>query len=254
MKFKINIRKEIRIGVALIGLSFMIAFSERKQGGALCKDIIVEIENINNNHFLDEADILRLVQTSGQSIKGIGLSRINLKAIETKLKYDKHIKEAELFGDHKGNLNVKIDLRKPIARIVQEDAPDAYISEEGIIMGVSDKFTSRVMIISGRFVKELLEKGDLMKFEEGRALMEMIEFITEDPFWKAQIAQMDINNHGEITLYPQVTGQLVEFGTPDNFESKFRKLLVFYKEVLPQKGWTRYERVNLKYEGQVIAE
>ena len=254
MKFKLNIRKEIRIGVALIGLSFMIAFSERKQGGALCKDIIVEIENINNNHFLDEADILRLVQTSGQSIKGIGLSRINLKAIETKLKYDKHIKEAELFGDHKGNLNVKIDLRKPIARIVQEDAPDAYISEEGIIMGVSDKFTSRVMIISGRFVKELLEKGDLMKFEEGRALMEMIEFITEDPFWKAQIAQMDINNHGEITLYPQVTGQLVEFGTPDNFESKFRKLLVFYKEVLPQKGWTRYERVNLKYEGQVIAE
>ena len=254
MKFKINIRKEIRIGVALIGLSFLIAFSERKQGGALCKDIIVEIENINNNHFLDEADILRLVQTSGQSIKGIGLSRINLKAIETKLKYDKHIKDAELFGDHKGNLNVNIDLRKPIARIVQEDAPDAYISEEGIIMGVSDKFTLRVMIISGRFVKELLEKGDLMKFEEGRALMEMIEFITEDPFWKAQIAQMDINNHGEITLYPQVTGQLVEFGTPDNFESKFRKLLVFYKEVLPQKGWTRYERVNLKYEGQVIAE
>ena len=254
MKFKVNIRKEIRIGVALIGLSFLIAFSERKQGGALCKDIIVEIENINDNHFLDEADILRLVETSGQSIRGIGLSRINLKAIETKLKYDRHIKEAELFGDHKGNLIVNIDLRRPIARIVQDDAPDAYISEEGIIMGVSDKFTSRVMIISGRFVKELLEKGDLMKFEEGRALMEMIGFITVDPFWKAQIAQMDINSRGEITLYPQVTGQLVEFGTPENFESKLRKLLVFYKEVLPQKGWTRYERVNLKYEGQVIAE
>ncbi len=254
MKLKLNIRKEIRIGAALIGLSFLIAFSERKQGGALCKDIIVEIENINNNHFLDEADILRLVETSGQSIKGVGISRINLKAIEKKLKYDKHIKEAELFGDHKGNLIVNIELRRPIARIVQEDAPDAYISEEGIIMGVSEKFTSRVMIISGRFVKELLEKGDLMKFEEGRVLMEMIEFITEDPFWKAQIAQMDINSRAEITLYPQVTGQLVEFGTPENFESKFRKLLVFYKEVLPQKGWTKYERVNLKYEGQVIAE
>lgn len=254
MKVKINIKKEIRIVAALVGLSFLIAFSERKQGGALCKDIVVEIENINDNHFLDEADILRLVETSGQPIKGTGLSRINLKAIEKKLKYDKHIKEAELFGDHKGNLIVNIELRRPIARIVQEDAPDAYISEEGIIMSVSDKFTSRVMIISGRFVKELLEKGNLMKFEEGKKLMEMIEFINEDVFWKAQIAQMDINSRGEITLYPQVTGQLVEFGTPVNFESKFRKLLVFYKEVLPQKGWTRYERVNLKYEGQVIAE
>ena len=82
----------------------------------------------------------------------------------------------------------------------------------------------------------------------------MITFISEEPFWKAQIAQMDINGRGEIMIYPQVTGQLVEFGTAENFELKFKKLMVFYKEVLPQKGWTRYQRVNLKYEGQVIAE
>jgi cell division protein FtsQ len=93
-----------------------------------------------------------------------------------------------------------------------------------------------------------------MKLEEGRKLMEMIEFINENPFWKAQIAQMDISSQAEITLYPQITGQLVEFGTTENFEGKFKKLMVFYKEVLPQKGWTRYERVNLKYQGQVIAQ
>ena len=82
----------------------------------------------------------------------------------------------------------------------------------------------------------------------------MMEFISEEPFWKAQIAQMDLNMKGEIVIYPQVTGQLVEFGTTENYEDKLKKLMVFYKEVLPQKGWTKYERVNLKYEGQVIAE
>jgi cell division protein FtsQ len=51
-----------------------------------------------------------------------------------------------------------------------------------------------------------------------------------------------------------VTGQLVEFGSSDHYQEKLMKLMVFYKEVLPQKGWTKYERVNLKYEGQVIAE
>ena len=254
MKLKINIRQEIRIGAALLGLSFLIAFSERKQGGALCKDVVVELQNIQDNHFLDEADILRLVETSGQPVKGTNINRIDLKAIETKLKYDKHIREAELYGDLKGNLIVTVALRRPIARIVQDNAPDAYISEEGIIMSVSDKFSSRVMVISGKYVKQLLEKGDLTKFEEGKKLMEMLTFIQEEPFWKAQIAQMDISSRGEITIYPQVTGQLVEFGTPQNFELKLRKLMVFYKEVLPQKGWTKYERVNLKYEGQVIAE
>lgn len=254
MKLSFNIRKEIRIAAALVGLSFLIAFSERKQSGAVCKNIIVELENINDNHFLDEADVMALVESSAQQIKGINIERINLKAIETKLKYDKHIMDAELYGDLKGNLIVSVELRRPIARIVQEDAPDAYISEEGIVMGVSEKFSSRVMVISGKFVKRLLEKGNLMKFEEGSKLMEMIHFINENEFWKAQVAQMDINSHGEITIYPQVTGQLVEFGTPENFAGKFMKLMVFYKEVLPQKGWTRYQKVNLKYDGQVIAQ
>lgn len=254
MKLSFNIRKEIRIAAALIGLSFLIAFSERKQGGAVCKNIIVELENINDNHFLDEADVMKLVESSGQQIKGTNISRINLKAIEEKLKYDKHIMDAELYGDLKGNLVVNVELRRPIARITQEDAPDAYVSEEGVIMSISEKFTSRVMVISGKYVRQLLEKGDLMKFEEGRLLMDMIRFIHDNEFWKAQVAQMDINGRGEITIYPQVTGQLVEFGTPEDYEGKFRKLMVFYKEVLPQKGWTRYEKVNVKFEGQVIAQ
>lgn len=252
MKLKWTIRREIKIGAALLGLSFLIAFSERKQGGTICRNVIVELENINDNHFLDEADVMRLVHE--KTLKGTGIGRINFRMIEAKLKYDRHIKDAELYGDLKGNLIITVELRRPIARIVQEDGPDAYLSEEGIVMGVSEKFTSRVMIITGKSVKRYLEMGELKKFDEGKRLMEMIEFINTDPFWKAQVAQLDISSKGEVTIYPQVTGQLVEFGTPDNYELKFRKLMVFYKEILPQKGWTKYERVNLRYDGQVIAE
>lgn len=253
MKHKFSIRKEIRIAVGLGLVFFLIAFSERKQGGVMCKNVIVELDNITDNHFLDESDVSRLVERGSHSLKGEAISRIDLKAIESALVMDRHIADAELYGDLKGNLIVRVELRRPIARIVQDDAPDAYIAEDGVIMGVSDKFSARVMIVSGKFTKYLMESGSLRKTEEGMALMEMIEFITDDPFWKAQIAQMDINQKGEITIYPQVTGQVVEFGTPANYEEKFRKLMVFYKEILPQKGWTKYERVNLNYDGQVIA-
>lgn len=253
MKTKFNIRKEIKIATVLIGLSFLIAFAERKQGGAVCKNVSVEIENLNENHFLDEADVMKLVETSGETIKGIGIDRINLKDIEKKLKYDKHILDAELFGDLKGNLVVNVELRRPIARIVQSDAPDAYIAEDGVIMPVSEKYTSRVLLISG-YVKPLLESEDLNKSEEGKQLLEMIEYINANRFWKAQVAQLDIDRNGRIDIFPQVTGQRVEFGKPENIEIKFKKLIIFYKEILPARGWTRYERVNLEYEGQVIAE
>jgi cell division protein FtsQ len=65
---------------------------------------------------------------------------------------------------------------------------------------------------------------------------------------------LDIDRSGRIDIFPQVTGQRVEFGKPENIEMKFKKLMIFYKEILPARGWTRYERVNLEYEGQVIAE
>lgn len=254
MKWKLNIRKEIKVATSLLAISFLIAFSERKQGGSVCKDIVIELDNLHENHFLDEADVMRLVEGSGQSIKGVGIDRIDLKTIENKIKYDKHILDAELFGDLKGNLIVNVELRRPIARIVQSDAPDAYIAEDGVIMPVSEKYSSRVILISGPFVKQLLEEEDLTKSEEGLQLKEMIEFVNEDDFWKAQIAQLDINGSGKITIYPQVTGQRVEFGKAENYEMKFKKLMIFYKEILPQRGWTKYERVNLEYEGQIIAE
>lgn len=254
MKWILNIRREIKVATALLALSFLIAFSERKQGGSVCNDIVIDLDNLHENHFLDEADVMKLVESSGQQVKGTGIDRINLKQIENKLKYDKHILDAELYGDLKGNLVVNVELRRPIARIVQPDAPDAYIAEDGVIMPVSEKYSSRVVLISGGFVKRLLEDEDLTKSEEGLQLKEMIEFINDDDFWKAQIAQLDINNNGKITIYPQVTGQRIEFGSADNFEGKFKKLMIFYKEILPQRGWTKYDRVNLEYEGQIIAE
>lgn len=254
MKWKLNIRREIKVAVALLALSFLIAFSERKLDGLVCKDIVIELDNSLENHFMDEADVLRLVEGSGQSIKGTSLDHIDLRAIEKRLKQDKHILDADLYGDLKGNLVVNVELRRPIARIVQSDAPDAYIAEDGVVMSVSEKYTSRVVLISGAYSKQLMEIGDLNKHEEGKKLLEMIEFINDDKFWKAQVAQLDINSHGKITILPQVTGQLVEFGKAEDMENKFRKLMIFYKEILPTRGWTRYERVSLEYEGQIIAE
>jgi cell division protein FtsQ len=254
MKLKLNIRTEIKVAVALVGISFLIAFGERKQGGSVCSNILIEIDNTHENHFLDDADVMKLLDNSGVPIKGTGIDRIKLKEIETKLKVDRHIQDAQLFGDLKGNLIVNVELRRPIARIVQSDASDAYIAEDGVIMPVSEKYTSRVTLLSGGMMKKLLESQDLNKTDEGKQILEMIRFVNEDKFWKAQVAQMDIAADGRITIYPQVTGQKVEFGKATTIEDKFRKLMIFYKTVLPQRGWTRYERVNLEYEGQVIAE
>lgn len=254
MKWKLNIRNEVKIAVAIAGLFLLIAFGERKQSGVVCKNIVIDLENTNENHFLDEGDVLKIIESSGESIIGKHIEEINLRSLERKLESDMHISNAEIFGDVKGNLTVNVNLRRPIARLIRSDGPDAYVAEDGKVMETSEKYSARIILISGTVVKELMDKGDLLITEEGEQLMNMIEFINADLFWKAQVAQLDFNKAGKVFIYPQVTGQIVEFGKLENIELKFRKLMIFYKEILPQMGWTKYDRINVEYEGQVIAE
>jgi cell division protein FtsQ len=90
--------------------------------------------------------------------------------------------------------------------------------------------------------------------EESRQVLDLINTIRANEFWNAQIAQLDIDSKTRVTLYPQVGDERIEFGKPDNMEGKFRKLMIFYKEILPRTGWNKYNRVNLEYEGQIVTE
>jgi len=111
-----------------------------------------------------------------------------------------------------------------------------------------------VVLISGGFVRQLLKQKNVNDTEEGKQLIALINAIREDEFWHAQIAQLDMDSKARITMYSQVGDERIEFGRPDNPEVKFKKLRVFYKEILPRMGWNKYDRVNLEYEGQIVAE
>ena len=91
------------------------------------------------------------MQLDQENLKGATLDRLNMKEIEKKIKTNRFVEDAELYSDLKGNLIVKAILRRPIARVVRNDGPDGYIAEDGTVMPVSDKFTTRVILLSGSF-------------------------------------------------------------------------------------------------------
>lgn len=254
MNFKFSLKRELKIVAAVIIVGGIIAFTERKQSGISIKDISIKIDNLQENHFLDEGDIVDLMQLSKENLTGTSIDAINLKSIEKKIKRQPFIKNANLYSDLKGNLVVRAELRRPIARIVRNDGPDGYIAEDGTIMPVSEKFTSRVILVSGSYVPKMLEQNNMNAKEESKQILELINKIRADEFWNAQIAQLDVDSKTRVTLYPQVGDERIEFGKPGDLDIKFRKLMIFYKEILPRKGWNKYNRVNLEYEGQIVTE
>lgn len=254
MKFKFNVKRELKIAGVVLAVLGLIAFTERMKGDVTIGDIKISIDNIHGNHFLDEEDILDLMNWDHENVRGASVSKIDFKAIENRIKKDPFIKDAQLYSDLKGNLIVNVELRRPIARIVRNDGPDGYIAEDGTIMPVSEKFTARVVLVSGGFVRQLLQQKNIYETEEGTKLINMINTIREDEFWNAQIAQLDVNGKGKITILPQVGDENIEFGKAEQVEEKFKKLKIFYKEILPRVGWNKYSRVNVEFKGQIVAE
>lgn len=251
---KLKIKRRLAPAIAVMLLAVLIGFTEVGHRAATCTEVIIRIHNTIDNHFLNNQDVHNLMTKGGEEVLlGAPLKEINLKKMEERIQRSPYIKNAEVYKDLKGHILVEAVQHRPVARILRQHGPDVYLSEGGTLLPVSDKFTARVMLLSGSFFNTTSD----LSFLENKGMDEIYQLaisISGDPFWRAQVAQMDIDRDGEILIYPQVTKQEIVFGKAVDTEEKLRKLKVFYKEILPQKGWNKYEKINVKFTGQVIAE
>ncbi|MEP0987757.1 cell division protein FtsQ [Ekhidna sp.] len=231
----------------------LITFAGIKNNGRSIEDVKVEITDQEGIFFTDQLEVIDLMtDKSADYVVGVKMGEIDPKILEQRVEANPFVRDAQVFRDLKGNLQVKVEQSKPIARLFVDGKKDRYIDSEGRVLPVNAKHTARVPLMETEF--EFMWEDNLKESKFGTQIFELLTFIEKDEFWSAQIAHIFIKNDGEIEMYPQVTKQVIEFGKPVDMESKFSKLLTFYKEILPKKGWNTYDRVNLKFENQIICE
>lgn len=240
------------IAFSIIGVS--IAAVEKQQESLLCSEIDVNIQTKGNSYFINEEDVMDVLTNNGSLlIIGRSFEELNIQHLENKLKNTPFVHQVKMYKDLSGRLHVNIDQVKPIARLVKSRGRDKYIDELGNIIPTSKRHTVRVPLLSGNYTG-FKKIDNINETAYGRDLFKLLQFVSNEPLWKAQIAQMDLDRRGNIEMYTQVSKQLVKFGKPENLEAKFNKMEIFYTEILPAKGWNTYKTVNVKFKGQIICE
>ena len=153
MKFlRINIRSEIKLVVLFVLAFSAIAFVERTQDYKKIQELNIMIHDEGNNYFLSKEEISNLITADNSDfIIGSDYADIDLKAIENRVRQHEYVSTTQAFKDLSGNLTIEISLCKPIARIIRPDKPDSYICESGKVISTSDKYTPRVLLISGNY-------------------------------------------------------------------------------------------------------
>ncbi len=240
----------------ILGLSAVIssfAFTEIKQRSVLCKSILIDINRDDENYFINKADVLKILYSTGDSLIGTKIDEIPLSLLERLIVANKYIKSAKVFIDIKGNLQVEIQQRKPLMRIINHTYQSFYIDEDGNKMPLSSLYSARSIVCNGNILEAYDGKNDTLQTALASSLYALSKYIKADEFWEAQIEQIYIEQNNDFVFIPRVGDHKIIFGDTTNMVEKFDNLMIFYNKALPKVGWQTYHTINVKYKGQIVA-
>jgi len=220
-----------------------------KKNSKPCKGVEVTFKGDGNNFFIEEKGVIGLLKANGLVI-GQPVEAINLKALEEVLKKDKWIANAELYFDNNQTLQVVVDEKTPVARIFTVEGSSFYIDSACRRLPLSEKLSARIpMFTNFPSDRATLSKPDS---ELLASVKNLAMFIQADDLWKAQVAQIDITPAG-FEMIPTVGNHVVVLGEGDDFQQKFDRLFSFYKQVWPKVGFEKYDKIDVRFTGQVVA-
>ncbi len=254
MRLATDVKRYLQIGGLILGFVLSIAFSFGRQEVRTSQGVQVLIDNTYENYFVEKSEVTELMNGGERDyVTGSFLSDVDLRQLERNIEKHPYVEDAQVYRDLRGVVSVEVKQKRPIARIFNKSGRDYYITESGEVISESDKYTARVPLIEiNNF--DLIGTSLISETTYGDQLFTLLSEIYHNEFWKAQVAGLIIDEEGEITIQPQVTKQIIEFGYPVKIEEKLKKLKIFYKQILPVQGWNSYERVSIKYDNQIICE
>lgn len=244
-----------------VGVFILLGFISREKEAIRCSGLEINIDRSDNNYFIQEEEVKEMFFNMGYGVDNQLLGNVDTRKIEQQVYNNSSALKAEVYTTVDGKVKIDIRQRRPVLRVFNESGESFYIDEEGWLMPLSSKFTSRVPVANG-FIKDtytLRYKSSLMdeKPEDTlrdvlRELFLLTKYIGKNEFWKAQITQLFVNGDSEIELIPRVGNHTILFGDISDMDEKFEKLMIFYKEGLKRTGWNDYSHINLKFKDQVV--
>jgi|SRR5690554_3361319 len=238
MKLGIEILKFI----TLLGLLvFLFSFSKKRNDKRNLTKLEVEFVG-EHTPFITHKTVNKLLIQSKEEVTDIGKETLVLKDMEERLRENPMIRQAEVFVTLDGILGAKVEQRDPIGRVSsQKMGSDYYLDADGKKMPLSEVYSARVPIVTGISEKDYDQ------------ITQLLLKIREDAFMHQHVIGLNKTNRGEIELELRKSNLKVLFGKPTQIEKKFQNFKAFYKKAKQDSTLFGYDKVNLKFESQVIA-
>jgi len=211
----------------------------------------VSIDYSRGHFFVRPQDVEEKIDEYFRNVAVVDAAQ--LKRLEGFLAQLPHVKSANAFIDSRGVMHVSIEQRSPKARVISSEFGNFYIDEEGLKFPVSPFYTAKVPLITGSINEGGRSVGDIETPELADALA-VLEFALTDAFWSAQVAEVHVDERGNLSIVPRMGNHLINIGSASALENKFRRVSLFYKHVLNGKGWDAYTFLDVQFKNQIVCK
>jgi len=238
-------------GIVMICIFFVVLIAAaHHQDGKRVSDIHVNILNENDHNFIQKTEIISMLKNDAVSNPfNKTLGELKLDAIGKKVMTNPWVMKTDVYIDNNEKLNVDIVQRIPVARLFHANGSSTYLDTTLHTLPLSSNYAYQAPVFTGvPFLGEDSISNDL-KIK----IAFMSRLISKDTFWSAQITQIEIMSDHTFELIPLLGTQRILFGDTAFAEDKLSNLFAFYREVSNKIGWNKYDTLDLRFRGQVIA-
>ena len=245
------------------GLFTLLGFSYAEHNTKTCQQYTIHIDYGNADILVTKNDIYDIVRKAGHLLKGQPIKYINCEKIESSIRKQPYVADAEVYLTIEGNVEINVVQRQPILRIFNQKGESFYLDGTGHLLPLNPDFSARVLVANGNIPESysksvnylqdsIRQKDSLLNKSVMNNLYTLGMFIMKDRFLKALVEEIYVDKNGEFELLPKLENQIILFGTAENMNDKFERLLIFYKKGLSVTGWRRYNVINIKFRNQII--
>jgi cell division protein FtsQ len=240
--------------IVVFMIAIVIVSAISKKQSQVTNKINVTINNLEDEKSLITTDyVYNIINKNFQKrLNNQILGGVDLKTVELKLEEDNFIKDANVYLTAANDINIIIDQRKPILRIIDNKGLNYYMDIDGKKFSFVQNYTVDVPVATG-YIPAYTQNFQTSTNQTLNQLYEIVKIIQKDVFYNSLVQQIYVDEQGEFTLVPIVGDQKIKIGKLEDFLTNKDALLPFYQQGMSNEGWDKYKIINLKYKGQVVA-
>lgn len=226
----------------LVGILLVFTAADHEARKVPCRAIDITVDQLDGMYFVD-APSLRNAIVQQFTLLDFPMADLPYAELHQAIVNHHGVASCDIIPTLGGTLQIEVRQQRPIARVWTPDTC-LYLDDQGRWMPLSRRYTAPVPVVHAE------------NREDARSAMPLLRTMDQDPFWNRFIDQISVDD-GNVHFHPRLGDLTVDLGTGQELNSRLadqlRQLKTFYRALLDSGDLRRYNTLDLRYDGQLVA-